>query len=125
MLQIQERVEGNITVLTISGRIDSSTARDLEARLKAVIHNTAPCLLLNMAGVEYITSAGMRALASTYKAIRSLDRGDIAIANLQDNLAHLFRLIGFDGLFTLYENVETALQSMHAVTCQQPPDEAD
>lgn len=125
MLQIQERIEGNITVLTISGRIDSSTAHNLEARLKAAIHDTAPCLLLDMAGVEYITSAGMRALASAYKAISSLDRGDIAIANLRANLAHLFRLIGFDGLFTLYENVETALQNMQAVTCQQSPDEAD
>lgn len=124
-MQIQERVEGDITILTISGRIDSSTARDLEARLKAAIHDTLPCLLLDMAGVEYITSAGMRALASAYKAISRLDRGDIAIANLRGNLAHLFRLIGFDGLFTLYENVETALQTMRSITCQQIADEAD
>lgn len=111
-LQIQERVEKHITILTISGRIDSKTARKFEARLKAAICDTSPCLLLDMQGVEYITSAGMRALASAYKAVSKLEGGDIVIANLKDDLDHLFRLIGFDGLFTLYDGVETALQKM-------------
>lgn len=117
-LRIQERIEKNITILTISGRIDSKTARKFETRLKAAIHGTSPCLLLDMGGVEYITSAGMRALASTYKAASKFPGGDIAIANLKDDLTHLFRLIGLDGLFTLYESVETALQKMHSATCR-------
>lgn len=124
-LQIQESVEGHITVLTISGRIDSRTAREFEARLKAAIHDTSPCLLLDMKSVEYITSAGMRALASAYKVISKLDKGDIAIANLKDDLSHLFRLIGFDGLFTLYDSLEAALQRMRSVTCQQGKEQAE
>ena len=117
-LQIQERIEGHITVLTISGRIDSSTAHDLEARLKTAIYDTSPCLLLDMHDVEYITSAGMRALASAYKAITQIGGGDIAIANLRADLANLFRLIGFDGLFTLYKSVQDGLQNMRPLTYQ-------
>jgi len=111
-LQIQERVEGHITVLTISGRIDSRTAREFETRLRDAINDASPWLLLDMKDVEYITSAGMRVLASTYKVISKFGRGDIAIAGMKDDLVHLFRLIGFDGLFTLYESVGTALQKM-------------
>ncbi len=111
-MQIQERVEGHITVLTISGRIDSRTAREFETRLRDAINDASPWLLLDMKDVEYITSAGMRVLASTYKVISKFGRGDIAIAGMKDDLVHLFRLIGFDGLFTLYESVGTALQKM-------------
>ena len=119
MLHIQEHIEGQITVLTISGRVDSRTARHLEVRLRAAIRDTSPCLLLDMGDVEYITSAGMRVLASAYKAISQFDGGDIAIANLRADLAHLFHLIGFDGLFTLYDDVETALMEMRALPCRR------
>jgi len=116
-LKIAERQEGHIAILTISGRIDSQTAQEFEERLKAAMRHTSPCLLLDMEGVEYITSAGMRALASTYKAISQLGRGDIAIATLRDDLRHLFRLIGFDGLFAIYPDVTTALASIPESTC--------
>jgi anti-sigma B factor antagonist len=116
-VHIHEQVEKQVTILTVSGRIDSKTAREFETHLKAVLIKNPPCLLLDMGGVEYITSAGMRALASTYKAIRNLGQGAIAIANLRDDLAHLFQLIGFDGLFTLYESVETALVDMISESC--------
>lgn len=116
-MQIQKEVKRHVTVLTISGRIDSKTAREFETRLKAVLHENSPCLLLDMGSVEYITSAGMRALASAYKVIHNMGHGTIAIANLRDDLAHLFQLIGFDGLFTLYESVEAALAEMRPESC--------
>lgn len=121
-LEIEERTQRHVAVLTIRGRIDSKTSQEFEQRLRDTIRDTSPCLLLDMAGVEYITSAGMRALASAYKAISKLNRGDIAIANLRHDLADLFHLIGFDGLFTLYPSVETALAQMSACVAQDSTD---
>jgi len=124
-LKIQERVEGSIKILNISGRIDSRTAREFETHLKSAISDMSPHLLLDMKDVEYITSAGMRVLASAYKAVSKFEGGDIVIANLREDLVRLFRLIGFDGLFTLYDDIETALRGMRSAAGQQDADGVD
>jgi len=124
-LKIQERVEGSIKILNISGRIDSRTAREFETHLKSAISDMSPHLLLDMKDVEYITSAGMRVLASAYKAVSKFEGGDIVIANLREDLVRLFRLIGFDGLFTLYDDIETALRGMRSAAGQQDVDGVD
>ena len=61
-MEIQEIPSGRITILEIKGRIDSSNAIDLSNRLRALYTKPGVLLLLDLQGLDYITSAGFRTL---------------------------------------------------------------
>ena len=61
-MDIIEIPSGRITVLEIKGRIDSSNSIDLSNRLRALYSKPGVLLLLDLQGLEYITSAGFRTL---------------------------------------------------------------
>jgi anti-anti-sigma factor len=79
--------------VTLRGRLDSLTAPVLEGRLAPLLESaTVTALLLDLAGLEYISSAGIRALV---KARRTLERrgGGIAVVNVQPAVRQVFDIV--------------------------------
>ena len=66
MIKIKRKTEGEALKLTVSGRLDTSTAAKLEAEVERIGEDVSN-LIIDLKGLEYISSAGLRVLLSTQK----------------------------------------------------------
>jgi anti-anti-sigma factor len=101
-------LDGGVRVLAPVGRIDSITARQLEAALQAQLDADFTKLVVDMGAVTYISSTGLKALLT---AKRRLDivNGSIALAALSSRVAEVFRMSGFDRLFPIADQLGDAV----------------
>lgn len=106
---VRER-QTDVDVFRISGRIDSTTAPDLDGALHAVADGVTPRIVVDLEAAEYISSAGLRALVSAAKAARR-NNGDVRIARPSLRVTEVLKLAGLESIFSLHADVETAVAS--------------
>ena len=106
-MDIIERVEDGITVFELKGRIDTEGAVDIDLALQAAESAGQHKMVLDMAQVRYIGSAGLRTLADVRTKNREAD-GDLRLVALNPGLMRVFRIIGFDRIFSIYDTLEAA-----------------
>jgi anti-anti-sigma factor len=100
----------NVTVVTVSGRVDSATAPELETALKQLVDSDKNRLVLDLAGVDYMSSAGLRAMVSTLKSVKR-GNGDLRLANPSSRVAEVLRLAGLTSIFSIYASQSEAVGS--------------
>jgi anti-sigma B factor antagonist len=96
-------------VVTLAGRIDSSTSADLETALQTLIDKGKRNLVLDMARVEFLSSSGLRVLVNAYKACKGT--GELCVAQPSERAASSLAIAGVDTLFTVYPTREAAVAS--------------
>ncbi|MFH1562442.1 MAG: STAS domain-containing protein [Nitrospirota bacterium] len=99
-----------ISVVKVSGRIDASTATNLENELNGLITSGKIKIVINFSGVEYISSGGLRVLLSTAKELKKKD-GNLRLCQMEANVYKVFKLAGFTAIFNIYETEDEALNS--------------
>lgn len=99
-----------VDLVTVSGRIDSSNAADFEGGLKELMGNGRHNLVLNLSGVTYMSSAGLRTLVSTLKECKRKN-GDVRLSAPSERVAEVLSLAGLDSLFKVYEEDTAAVGS--------------
>ena len=85
--------------LVLEGRLDTVTAPEAEE----IFLQTAErfdALVLNMAGVEYVSSAGLRVIKRLYMAMVK-KRGSLMLTNVREMVMEVFEMTGFAGLLTI------------------------
>lgn len=109
MIDLKEEVVGEVRVLDVRGRVDSGTAPTLNERLNGVLATGAGHVVLNLQGLEYISSAGFRILLL---AARRADEVQVrlVLCGLSDKVRQLFDLGGFLDLFVIRSTRGDALQ---------------
>jgi anti-sigma B factor antagonist len=107
-MNINERVENDITVFVLEGRIDTEGAVDMDLALQAAVSEGQHNLVLDMADVRYICSAGLRTLADVLTKNKEAG-GDLKLAALSQKVLRILRIIGFDKFFSIYETAEAAV----------------
>lgn len=107
-MQITEREQNGITVFVLEGRVDSTGAAELDDTLQSATAAGKHRLVLDMANVTYINSAGLRALADILTQCRA-DDGDLRLVALNPKVERVFKIIGFDKFFRAYDTIESAL----------------
>ncbi len=110
-MRITERDHNGITVFVLEGRVDSVGAGEMDAILQAASSEGKHKIVLDMAGVSYINSAGLRTLADILTRNRASD-GDLRLVALTPKVERVFKIIGFDRFFEHYDSVEAALAGM-------------
>ncbi len=110
-METTEKVYKRYTILHVSGRIDAETAPTLEKQINKVLNKGQYHLAVDLSGVEYISSAGLRVLVSALKKARRHNRGDVRLAGLSTRLKEAFQLVGFNKLFQIFEDVQDAAGS--------------
>lgn len=90
----------NATELTVAltGRLDTTTAPHLEAELKTSL-NGADSLVMDFAGLEYISSAGLRVLLSAQKVMNK--QGKMVIRHANETILEVFEVTGFTDILTV------------------------
>lgn len=84
--------ENGITVFKIEGRLDTTTAPELENAINAE-GETLKNLVLDFNGISYISSAGLRVLLSTQKKMNS--QGSMELVNVSEPVMDIFEMTGF------------------------------
>ena len=98
-------------LFTVTGRVDSSTAPKLDEALKEVMDKRRFRIVLDLSGVEFLGSAGLRAIVSAYKTCRRWNRGDVRLAELPPRIQGVFDLAGITPLVKIYPEVVLAVGS--------------
>jgi anti-sigma B factor antagonist len=107
-MQITSRSENNVTVFVLEGRADSTGAGQMDDALQNAVSAGQSKIVLDMTGVSYINSAGLRTLADVLTKCRA-NNGDLYLVSLSVKVERVFKIIGFDKFFTVFDSVETAL----------------
>ena len=106
-----ETRQGEVCILSLTGRIDSSNAETLLARLNAIIASDARTVLVDFATVRYLTSAAFRALLLANRKITGSDRRMI-LCGVIGHVRELFEMGGLLPIFTIYSSREEAFSSL-------------
>jgi stage II sporulation protein AA (anti-sigma F factor antagonist) len=110
-MTIQTVKEANATVLTIAGRMDAVTAPEYEKTLNEQIAAGETAFVVDFQGLEYISSAGLRALLATAKLLKSKG-GQIRLANVLGTVREVFDISGFGSIFKIQDSVSAALADL-------------
>ena len=86
------------TVIELAGRLDTTTAPALDKTINEDIGETKN-LVLNLNGLEYISSAGLRVLLSAQKKMRNI--GSMKVTNVCEEVMEVFEMTGFADILTI------------------------
>jgi len=107
-MNIKQQETKGVIVFTLDGRADSVGAGELTAALQGTAAEGKHKIVLDMANVHYINSAGLRTLADILTQTRN-NGGDMRLVALNPKVERVFKIIGFDKFFDIYHTVEEAL----------------
>jgi len=105
----------DVTLIRGHGRIDHKTATDLENALKSHLdpdpEGQHRKLLMDLGGVDFMTSAGLRVLMIAAKTCDK-QKWDIAVAALQPGIREIFKISRFDLVVKVFPTVKSALENL-------------
>jgi anti-anti-sigma factor len=107
-MEITTTTHDGATVLALTGRVDTITASDLEQAINREIERGNRRLLVNFAGVSYISSGGLRVLLATAKKLRT-ENDRYALCCLSAEVHKVLKLAGFTSIFSIYPSEGEAL----------------
>ena len=97
-MTIEKISEGNKLTIALTGRLDTTTAPKLETELKQNISGVE-ALILDFAGLEYLSSAGLRVLLAAQKVMNR--QGSMVIKNINETIMEIFEVTGFIDILTI------------------------
>jgi len=97
-MTIEKIAEGNKLTIALSGRLDTTTAPKLETELKQNISGVKE-LVLDLAALEYLSSAGLRVLLSAQKVMNR--QGCMVVRNVNEVIMEIFEVTGFVDVLTI------------------------
>ena len=97
-MMIYKEKNGSALSVALEGRLDTSTAPVLEQTLKGSLDGVSE-LVLDFAGLEYISSAGLRVLLAAQKAMNK--QGSMKLKNVNETIMEIFEVTGFSDILTI------------------------
>lgn len=97
-MTINKTLNASELTVALAGRLDTTTAPQLEAELKTAL-TSVNSLVMNFAELEYISSAGLRVLLSAQKVMNK--QGKMVIRNANETILEVFEVTGFTDILTV------------------------
>ena len=97
-MTINKTQNGNSMTVAIKGRLDTTTAPQLEAELKASLDGITD-LTIDLSTLEYISSAGLRVLLSAQKIMNK--QGEMKVAGANETVMEVFEVTGFSDILNI------------------------
>ena len=107
-MDIQTERENGTLVAKVEGRIDGVNARDFEEALKAAISGDDSTVVMDLKGLSYISSAGLRVILLIAKTLRKRN-AELMLCSLSDPIREVFEISGFDKIIPVHASREEAL----------------
>ncbi|MBD3218160.1 MAG: anti-sigma factor antagonist [candidate division Zixibacteria bacterium] len=113
--------EGEISVVRVDGVIDTMTSSELEKVMSSLMDQSRYNIVIDLGGVDYISSAGWGIFISNIREIRQ-NEGDLKLAGMIPNVYEIYELLEFDSILKAFENVERA-KGDFSITLRSPSSE--
>ena len=97
-----------ISVMKVKGRVDSETAPELDDALTKLLQENRNQIVLNLQDVDYISSAGLRAVVKAYQAAKK-SGGDVRLASVSTPVEVILRTVGMMQMLQMYPTEQDAV----------------
>lgn len=97
-MTINKNQEGASITLTLTGRLDTTTAPQLESEINAIDSETTR-LVLDFTGLDYVSSAGLRVILASQKKMQK--QGSMVVKNVSETIMEVFEITGFADILTI------------------------
>lgn len=98
-MDINTQLEGKTLTISLGGRLDTTTAPDLEMAIQPIRNGEVEEFIIDMNNLEYVSSAGLRVLLSAQKNMNRY--GSMVIRNVCPEVMEVFEITGFLDIFTI------------------------
>ena len=98
MLNINKNREGKKLTVMLEGRLDTTTSPEFEQSLKEDLADLTE-LVIDLSGLEYISSAGLRVLLSAQKTM--MKQGSMKVTHVSETVMEIFEVTGFVDILTI------------------------
>lgn len=106
---VHSEINGDVAVVTASGRFDSETAPSLDAELSKVSGEKNK-IVLDLKGVDYLSSAGLRAIVKALQTVQK-SGGGVKLACASEAVETILRTVGMMEMLKMYPSVDSAVAS--------------
>jgi anti-sigma B factor antagonist len=115
-MEISHRRLNRVDVLSLNGRLDAASSPSLKQQIDSLFAENRYRIVLDLSGLEMLSSAGLRILTDVRKRARErkltdLEGGDVRIASPSPYIREILDLTGFTTMFELYEDTLEAVGS--------------
>jgi anti-sigma B factor antagonist len=110
-MEMTERRTADIVTLSLSGKLDTMTAKAFEERILAHIGSGDWRFIIDLGQLDYISSAGLRVFLLAAKRLGS-PNGKIVVCSLKDPVREVFDIAGFSSIFSIYGSHDEALKGL-------------
>jgi anti-anti-sigma factor len=107
-MEISEYEELGVTVYSLDGRVDTEGVAVLKESMETAMTQGKYKLILDMAKLEYINSAGLRVLSEALTTAQD-HGGDLVLVGMNDRVFRVFQIVGFTKFFPVKDNVVAAM----------------
>lgn len=97
-MTIDKKANGSALTITLTGRLDTTTAPQLEGELRTSLPGVTE-LVLDFTGLEYLSSAGLRVLLGAQKMMNK--QGSMVVRNVNATIMEVFDITGFADILTI------------------------
>ena len=111
-MMVNIRSAGEVHVVELSGELDANTSPVAQQQILPLA-TPGSRILLEMSGVSFMSSAGLRLILSMYRQV-SAQNGTIALAGLSEDLKDTMSMTGFLSFFTVYDTSESGVRALQA-----------
>jgi anti-sigma B factor antagonist len=111
-MEITTKAFKQCQLLEVEGRVDSATAPQFGQKLDGLIADGVFKLVIDMSKLEYMSSAGFRALLAAQRQCKRYGRGEVLLASVPDRIREALELAGFTELFRVFPSSLDAVGSI-------------
>ncbi len=108
-IQTQRKDQG--LLVAVRGRMDALMATEFEGAFDSLIRDGGLKVALDMSGLDYVSSAGLRSILGAYKKIKSAG-GALVLCGLSGTVKEVFEISGFASIFQVFDTVDAALAAL-------------
>ena len=107
-MTVQISMNGEVGIVRISGKLDTQSFPEAQSHLTRLVEEGTQKILIDLEGLVYISSAGLRVLLSTAKLLEK-DGGELRICSLNDFVREVFEISGFSTIFQVFAGESEAM----------------
>ena len=110
ILSIETDNRQSVSVMKVKGRVDSDTAPELDDALTRLLQDNKNKIVLNLQAVDYMSSAGLRAMVKAYQSANK-SGGDVRLAAVSEPIEVILRTVGMMQMLKMYATDQEAMAS--------------
>ena len=110
-MELHVKNKENGVLVSVTGRMDAVSSPEFEKEISSLIDEDNVNFVIDLAGLDYISSSGLRSILVTAKKLKGKN-GRIMLASLQNVVREVFEISGFSTIIPIYESVEEAMAAL-------------